>query len=285
MGEITSAGNSSRLNKCVAPAIGEPSHPDIATIQQSGRMECPNCRANQPRFDICESCGIVIEKYIRARELQHSQLRAEQIKLKADELRVDSWYDDLFNQRLRGVLYISVLAIVLLTLPLMCTVKNIPSNTKLSGQQIVQQQGEIKRHEDAYKVGPQFLEVVALLNDNIELCVIQCRNYQDTWYQKGEVATPINLKFELTQNMRDNLNRIDANNSRFHSTYPGYAYSSYANSKNECSRAINDLVKLHDEMYVKATSYHTMYNDLDSLLADVLSKKSELNSQISKCRP
>ena len=69
MEEVTSADNSSRLNKCVAPAIDEPSHPDIATIQQSGRMECPNCRANQPRADMCESCGIVIQKYFKAREL------------------------------------------------------------------------------------------------------------------------------------------------------------------------------------------------------------------------
>lgn len=133
------------------------------------------------------------------------------------------------------------------------------------------------------KTTPAFVKAHQLLNENIDLCISQCRSYKDAWYPRGEVANPVNLKFELSQSMSTNLVVIKKNHNLLKSDELRFVFMS-GGRESKCEHFIKRLAGLHETMFSKAISYHSMYNDLDTIVTEAENEKNDLNNQMAGCK-
>lgn len=277
---IPDSGMELTCPRCGAVFPVRPVRSGVDIIQKREQMVCPNCNSTQPLAESCAICNININEQLQSRVKQQERERLDFVRLRTEVRQVDAWYSNLFDRRVSSLLVRVFSLLILFGLFMTCSINSAKRN-----KFIAENSEEMRRNSEgsnkdnrSEKTDAIFRErfslVIETVSGSIDSCFSQNYDYKIAWYQSGQ-------EHSLTENMADNLNRMNRKRSEAATAFNSLPWPSkkYYN----CYVKAKGLSNLHGDICKMANSYSVFYTDFSERLTNLNFEYKQIKDDLNAC--
>lgn len=250
----------------------------VPSLEVSETMRCPKCGAVQEKGQICNTCGIVIEKYLTLQTRKLEQEKTTRPASKPAELR---WYHEILKGRLthkqvRILTLLVPVSFILLWSTLDSFIKMKKARAKVAAASV--QEKQLPRRESDKWTNMVNLYVLEMHLREASLHAIEhCEMYDTTWFGPGARTEDDRTGVELQRRSKKVFfNRTEVEADR--------AFPASPSGQVEYLAKIKDLAYSYDTIYKAAADPENnklVHSYLQGRKSDLQKSLDELN----KIRP